>query len=251
MYLMYVDDVGDPGLTGSACSYFGLSAIIVHESRWRELLNRLISFRKSMKTIHGLPIKCEIHSSEYIRSPPIANMQKGTRLAILRQYLDELAKIDFISVISVMVNKTNKPQGYDAFESAWKALIQRYENTLQAGNFHGNYLNDKGIIISDNTNNLMLRRIHRKMSVINNIPNRGQHGYRNMPIQTILEDVYHKNSKDTFLIQSCDVISYFLLQNFAPNRYISKTGAKNYYSRISGILNRRAAPQHPLGIVLL
>jgi Protein of unknown function (DUF3800) len=54
MYLMYVDESGDTGLGRSPTNYFALSGIIVHESRWREFINQLIAFRKTLRAVYSL-----------------------------------------------------------------------------------------------------------------------------------------------------------------------------------------------------
>src|SRR2546425_7406636 len=75
MYIMYVDESGDTGLINSPTRYFALSGIVVHESRWRDFINALIAFRKTLRTMHGLPIRAEIHASELINHRPF-NLQK-------------------------------------------------------------------------------------------------------------------------------------------------------------------------------
>ena len=49
MYLMYVDESGDIGINGSKTKYFVLSAIVIHELRWNDALDDLISFRKMLR----------------------------------------------------------------------------------------------------------------------------------------------------------------------------------------------------------
>ena len=49
MYLMYVDESGDTGLANSPTRYFVLSGIVVHESRWREFINALVAFRRTLR----------------------------------------------------------------------------------------------------------------------------------------------------------------------------------------------------------
>lgn len=124
---MYVDESGDSGLIGSPTNYFTLSGLAVHESRWKDFLDHLVSFRKTMKAVYGLPLRVEIHSSAYIRSPPLPGIKKHERLAILRNYLDELSKLDYISITNVVVNKSGKPSDYDVFGQAWQILFQRFE----------------------------------------------------------------------------------------------------------------------------
>lgn len=178
-------------------------------------------------------------------------MARHTRLAILRNLLDELAKIDYISITNVVIEKKNKHDSYDIFDSGWKTLIQRFENTIRNGNFPGTYSTDKGLIIVDNTDGPKLQKLTRKMSTYNPIPNKMGIGigYRNMPTVTIIEDPHHKNSADSYFIQAADVSAYFLKQKLSPNAYIKRQGASNYFNRLSPVLNTKARKNDEFGIV--
>ncbi len=248
---MYVDESGDSGLIGSPTRYFALSGITVHESRWRDLLDHLVAFRRTMKAVYGLPLKAEIHASEYIRHPPVPNIQKHQRLAILRNYLDELAKLDYIRVTNVVVDKNGKSTPYDVFDTAWRTLFQRFENTVKFGNFPGHFKSDKGMVIVDNTEGGKLQRIVRKMAVYNPIPSLTGGPARNIPTVRLIEDPHHRDSQYSYLIQSCDVCAYFLQQKHAPSSYIRKSGAAHYFNRLQPILNTSASRTNGLGIVLL
>lgn len=247
---MYVDESGDTGLAGSPTDYFGLSGIVVHERSWRQFMNTLVNFKKTMRAVYGLPVRAEIHASEFIKSK-VYGFPRHIRLAILRNALDELAKIPDISVTSVIVNKVNKPADFDVFEFAWKALFQRFENTLLFGNFPGKFRQDYGIIFTDATSGLKLLRLVRKMSVINHIPNIGGGGTRNLPILRIIEDPHGKDSKESLAVQMADVCAYFLHQRFKPNGYVRKQSAVHYYDRLMPVLNLKASTVNPLGIVLI
>lgn len=252
MYLMYVDESGDPGLVNSPTTHFGLSGLVVHESRWRDLIDVLIAFKKTMRRVHGLPVRQEIHASEFINSRAF-NVGRHTRMAVLRNMVDELAKVDFISVTNVIVAKAGKPANYDVFTQAWLTLFQRFENTLKYGNFPGGHRADHGTVITDATNGTALLRLVRKMAVINYVPNQQQFGpgSRNIPIVRIIEDPHGKDSRDTLPLQAVDVCSYFLGQRFRPNSYVRRSGARFYFDRLAPILNMRARIGGTLGIVEL
>lgn len=251
MYIMYVDESGDTGLVGSPTRYFALTGITVHESRWRDFHAALVGFRQNMRAAHGLPVRTEIHASEYIRRPPVPNLSRHSRLAILRNYLDELAKMHFVSVTGVIVDKQGKLAPYDVFDSAWRTLFQRFENTISYGNFPGGHRNDKGLLIVDNTDGRKLTSLVRKMSVYNPIPSRFGGVPRNIPIVSIVEDPYPKDSSRSYFIQSADVCAYFLHQKFNPCSFVKKSGATHYYNRLDPVLNKRASTANGLGMVLL
>lgn len=78
MYLMYVDESGDIGLTGSPTRYFVLTGLVLHELRWRQTLDELIAFRREQKTDFGLKLREEIHASPML-SKPGDLVRKGIR----------------------------------------------------------------------------------------------------------------------------------------------------------------------------
>jgi len=180
-------------------------------------------------------------------------MKRHIRLAILRNFIDELAKMNFISITNVIVNKASKPANYDVFSNAWQALFQRFENTMSYGNFPGGHRNDFGLILTDATDGGKLQKMVRRMSVHNPVPNMSWAGpgYRNIPIVRIIEDPHPKDSKTSHLIQACDVAAYFLLQKYKPNTFIRKSGAQNYLDRLAPVLNKRATYSNVLGVVVL
>jgi hypothetical protein len=90
-------------------------------------------------------------------------LKRQGRLAILRNTLDELAKMDFISITNVIVSKAGKSSAYDIFDAAWRTLFQRFENTMVHGNFPGAFKNDFGMVITDATAGTKLLRMVRKM----------------------------------------------------------------------------------------
>jgi hypothetical protein len=250
MYLMYVDESGDSGLTNSPTDFFALSALVVHEQDWRTLVDSLVAFRKTLKGAYGLPIRTEIHASEYIKHS-VHGLPRYVRLAILRNTLDELAKFVDVSITSVIIDKRTKTAPYDVFDMAWKTLFQRFENTLQYGNFPGGHQRDMSVIYTDATAGKKLTQLVRKMGVYNPIPNAGGGGYRQLPITKIIEDPTGKDSADSLLVQMADVCAYFLMQRFKPNAYIKKQKAEYYYDRLQPVLNTKASRTSPLGIVEL
>jgi Protein of unknown function (DUF3800) len=248
MYLMYVDESGDTGLVGSPSRYFTLSGIVVHEKSWRTFIDRLIAFRKTLKSVYGLGVRTEIHASEYIRKP-IDGLSKYDRLAILRNTLDELAKMPEISVTNIVVDKQGKAPDYDVFQKAWGVLFQRFENTLFYGNFPGHYRDEFGMVLSDATAGQKLTQMVRRMAVYNPIPSSYGYESRNIPIRKIIEDPHFKDSRSSLPIQMADVCAYFLHQRFAPNSYIKKKAAHNYFDRLQPVLNLKASTSNAMGIV--
>jgi hypothetical protein len=253
MYLMYVDESGDTGFARGATSYFALSGIVIHESRWRDFVTVMKAFRQTLRASYGLPVRLEIHTSDFMRSPPMPGMAPHTRAAILRNLLDELAQFPDISITNVIVKKTGKQPTYDAFDNAWKILFQRFENTLKSGNFPGAHRGDHGLVFTDATNGTALSRLMRKMAVHNPIPNQmwAGPGYRLLSLSRVIEDPHGVDSKRSYFIQAADVCAYFLLQRYAPNTRTRRHNATRYFDRLLPVLNTKASRTNALGIVEL
>jgi hypothetical protein len=254
MYIMYIDESGDIGLNNSPTKFFILSGIVLHELRWLDYFNQLVDFRKRMLKTFGLHLREEIHSSQFISKPgSFSRIKKNDRLTILRDFANELATMSDLNVINVVVDKTNKPANYDVFEMAWKALLQRFENTLSHRNFRGPAnADDKGLIISDNTDSKKLTTLIRQMRRYNPIPHNINFyggGYRNLMLRYVIEDPNFRDSKDSYFIQAVDLTSYLLLQKLQPNVYMRKKSGGNYFLRLDPILCKIASRTDPYGIV--
>lgn len=248
MYLMYVDESGDPGNNTDQSRYFCLSGIVVHESEWRLFIDSLLEFRRTIRDVYDFPLRAEIHAVEMLRKSQFG-IEKYDRLAILRNFLDELAKYNFISITNVVVDKEGKPDDFDIFGAAWRTLFQRFENTLVHGNFPGGYKRSFGTVFTDATSGKRLSNIMRRMSAYNPIPNRYGAGFRDVPIQRIIEDPSERNSVNSLPIQACDVAAYFLQQRQRPNSYVRKKRAHAYFDRLDPVLNKVASTADPQGVV--
>lgn len=254
MYLVYVDESGDTGLINSPSNYFCLSAIVIHESQWQEILNATIAFRRALRATYGFKLREEIHCSHFIHKPgDFQRIAKSLRLRLLRDVIDFQANLTNYQIINVVVNKKNKPITSDIFSLAWQTLIQRIENTLQYHNFKGsNNATDSALLFVDKTDEVKLRNLTRKMRRFNPVPNSFSMGigYRMMPTQWIIEDAIHRDSAHSYFIQLADVNAYFLAQKFQTNQYIKKKGGRNYLDRLTPVLLKQASKSHPLGIVI-
>jgi hypothetical protein len=253
MFLMYVDESGDAGVINSPTRYFVLTGLVVHELRWRAVLDRLIQFRQDMKARHGLKLREEIHAAHFINNPGnLVRIKRHDRLSIIRDYADALASIPDLNILNVVVDKQGKGLSYGVFENAWRTLIQRLENTISYRNFRGPAnTDDRAIILPDNTDNKRLQALLRKLRAYNPIPNQGGGGYRNLPMVQIIEDPVFKDSEHSYFVQSADLAAFLLYQELAPNGYMRKKSGQHYFNRLQAILCTQAARNDPRGIVRL
>ena len=105
MYLMYVDESGDPGLVNSPCRYFVLSGLVVHESAWRPCLDALLAFRLRIRDYFELKLREEVHAAQFVRgSDALSRIAKHDRLTILRHFADELGALPGANLINIVVD---------------------------------------------------------------------------------------------------------------------------------------------------
>ena len=251
---MYVDESGDVGLDNSPTQYFVLSAIVIHELRWQNILSSLIDFRRIIRDTKGLKLREEIHCNEMINRPgPLIRIRRNDRLDIIKKCIDWVNSQPDMNTFSVVVDKNGRTD--DIFEFAWNALLMRFENTISHNNFAGpKNPDDKGIILSDNTEGEKLRKLIRKMRHYNTIPNvmsKYGGGYRNIQLQYIIEDTVFRDSQHSFLHQMVDVVAYCIRQRYEPNAYMKKKGGHNYYKRLANVSTQAVTNKNTHGIVEL
>jgi len=255
MYLMYVDESGDAGLQNSPTRYFVLTGMIVHELKWNETVDRLITFRKRMRAAFGLQLREEIHAGTMLTRPAsLVRIKRNDRLTIIRLFLDELSQMPHLNFINVRIDKQGKPATYDPFERAWEALIQRFENTLGYRNFPSpKNTRDMGTIFCDESDEGALRRLYRRMRVFNPVSSASWSifsGYRQLPIGKVIEDPTIRQSHNSYFIQAADVAAFAAYQWYAPSQYIRQKGARNYFLRLQSVLCKYAS-RTPYGVVEL
>jgi hypothetical protein len=164
---MYVDESGDIGLNNSPTRFFILTGLVVHELRWKANLDQLVSFRRRMRDLHGFKLPEELHASHLINTPgDLKRIKRNDRLSIIRALATELATMQDINFVNVVVDKQGKPPDFDVFGKAWQALIQRFENTIRNSNFPGpaNH-NERGLIFPDRTDDKKLTLLLRRMTL--------------------------------------------------------------------------------------
>lgn len=251
MYFLYADESGDVGLNASPTRFFCLSGFVVHELRWHETLDAIIEFRRNLKRRYGFKLRDELHAAHLLHNlGELARIPKSLRLRLLRDAIDFQAALPDVCIINVIVDKSAKSPGSDIFEIAWTTLIQRFHNTLSHKNFPGpQNADDKGLLVVDQTDEVKLRNLSRRMRRYNPVPSAYGLGHRAIPITTLVEDAVHRNSRHSYFIQLADVNAYFLYQKYQACGYVLRKGARNYFSRLAPVLCTVASRTHPEGIV--
>ena len=246
---------------GSPTRYFCLSGVVIHELRWQDILDHLLTFRRWLKRMYGIYLDDELHAADMIlnlkRLPTsLQKLKKHHRLSIIRHFADEISNLPDINIINVVVDKAKRvPNKYEAFRWAWYTLFQRFENTIRNQNFPGpKNTTDRGIVFTDETDGAKLTRYLNKMRISNKLKVRQEHGsvqYIDDPIRVIVEDPVLRNSRDSYLVQVADCSAFLLKQSIQPCSYMKKHGGQAYFKRLDRVLCKHACNRHSKGVVIL
>ncbi len=109
------------------------------------------------------------------------------------------------------------------------------------------------MLFPDDTDQVKLKRLVGRMRRYNPIPNQVRFcgGYRDLPIDRVIEYPSFRDSAESYFVQVADLIAFLLYQEIAPSAYMRKTGGKNYFMRLGPILLTQASSSDPRGIVRL
>lgn len=247
MHLMYVDESGDPGFNTYASKHYILSALVISQNDWFTFLSKLRDFRKSLKDRYRFNQREEIHASELIRINKIKSyrkLSKSVRISILKEYCDQIPIIfSTAKVINVALVKNDFDPGTDIQLIAWRRLIERFDTYLKKTS------QDKGIIVSDDTDAIKLMHLLRKMRVYNPIASHFSTPYYNAPADSIIEDIFSRSSNHSYLIQTVDVIAHLLYRKEFPKGSLRKYNLELQFDKLEPVLLKEASSKDPLGIV--
>lgn len=205
-YIVYCDETGDDGLNTKSSNVFILTSLYMPASSWQKNFNIMKSCRKTLKNKYGFHISQEMHTKNFLsdkgeyRNYNWSNEQKKE---ILNYFSASITRMD-LSIVNVIIDKNNiATNNYPILENALKYNIQRIENTLSDDcNF---------LMITDQGRIGPMRKTARAIRAFNPIQSQiPGYGYRNIPIKHMIEDIMEKNSKESYFIQICDFVSYFV-----------------------------------------
>ncbi len=268
MYIMYVDESGDPGPYNGKddgnSRHFILSGLIIPIKAWNESFRQLKDSRRRIRQSYGLAMREELHAAELVRINKIIayrQIKKADRIAILISFLREMPSIlAYAKVINICLDKEKiaKKDG-DSPDSkihardidspdpkiktlAWSRLIQRFDNFLKKAD------GSQGILVADGMEDTEIRALLRKMRVYNWMPSHYGKPY-NRPVEHVIEDPFHRDSKHSYFTQAADVIAHSLYRMEYPKGSLQKFGLDRGFRYLEPILLKEASSGDPLGIV--
>ena len=202
--LVYFDETGDDGANTLSSNQFVLTSIYMQTDTLQENFNKIRNCRKELKDRFGFHISEEIHTKHLVRDKGFYRSYGWTdqqRRDILIAFTKCIASLD-LKIINVIIDKTKiRTEDYCVLEKALTYNIQRIDNDS-----HGqwNYL-----AITDKGRLAPMRKTARAIRAYNPVQSHFG-GYTNQPIKGMVEDIMEKDSAESYFVQICDFVSYFV-----------------------------------------
>lgn len=220
MYLMYVDESGDPGMSMGSSEHYILTALVINHSEWEQSLKNLKQFRRRIQEQFGLDTHTEIHATELIRikkQEAYKSIPKVKRIQVLKRYAESLPEI-FPNARLLTVNHVKQfNRNTDSItEKAWQELLIKYQHFLSEKK-------ERGMLIADEGNERGLRNMLRKFR-------------KEVPLNQIIEDFSHRSSKASYFIQTVDVIAFLLYKKTYPKGSAKKYNLDLLFDRFSSLV---------------
>ncbi len=202
--IVYCDETGDDGLNTSSSQAFILTSIYMPSCEWKGNYEIIKSFRQQLKNEYGFHSNQEMHTKHFLTDKDpyrIYHWTKEQRIEILKKFTVMISSLH-MSAVNTIIDKTAiEIPDYPILEKALTYNIQRIENdSNNSWNF---------ILIADKGRIAPMRKTARAIRAYNPIHSQFG-GFINKPIRNMIEDVMEKDSKESYFIQICDFISYFV-----------------------------------------
>lgn len=257
-YIAYFDETGDDGIAITSSDHFILTSLYMPAESWQQNFNIMRGLRKELRDKYGFHVTEEMHTKHFLTDKnPYRNYKwsKEIKQEILKAFTLTIAEMD-LKIVNVVIDKTRfKDSNYRILENALKYNIQRIENDSDG---IWNYL-----IITDEGRIAPMRKTARAIRSYNPIQSKYSYEFRNQPIANMIEDILEKNSSESYFIQICDFVSFFVHLYFLieirnrslPNR-VANVIDDNFVKRVmitlrtSGRLNLKANESNMYGLVI-
>lgn len=258
MIIAYFDESGDDGFPATSSALFALSTIYLHYQSWQTTYREIHDFRRYLRDQYSFPVKMELHTRDFLlnKKPYSAlRIPDNDRIAVIGDYCRLMASLE-IQVINVVINKSAiRNPNYDVLDTAFTYAVQRIENTLNVVDPANRFM-----IIVDPGRVGKMRKTARRIQRINYIPSRYSSTHYRREVQRLIEDPLEKDSKESYFIQSCDLIAYLVYQHkqielglgTPPRRMpeaFSHDLLTSWLDILKPILNLQASRIDPFGIV--
>jgi hypothetical protein len=256
MHFMYVDESGDPGpydltkpVNMRASPHYIVTGFIIPAEEWRHYLNRFLDLRRYIKTKYGFPVRAELHGNELIgarsATPHRLVRPRSKRIQLYRDVLHYTCRImPKARILNVHLNKEHPQYAYtptpDGIQmKTWERLLERYNMHLEK-----DCGNDTGLIFADETNEIGIRRLIRRVRV-HHVAGSHFGGSYPMLLSNLIEDPIMRKSESSYFVQIADLVTHSLYRKLYPKGSLKKYNADKLFDCVSPLLHLPASSRDP------
>lgn len=208
MHIVYVDESGDLGATGSPSRLFILSAVLVSHERWIEARRVLDAMRAKLDALYGLRPSAEIHAAEFLGGAARHHgLDVRRRFQCAHHVLRCLRQSDCLRPVRVGVEKGGA-SGRVLLDRAWAGLL--VEVSREVDGFPANACGSRGLLVVMDHHGALPYRPSAEMDAG----------------QPLLELPFGRRSEDSTLLQCADLLGFLTKQSLDPNRYFNGSNGR-------------------------
>jgi hypothetical protein len=219
MYFAYIDEsgnVGDP--KGGGSRTYTLAAILLEATRWPNTFDRVLGFRRFLRTRFGVPVRSEIKATYLIHNRgPFRGLGLGdaARADIYRQAMRLQPKIGLLTYAVVIDKELLADRGdvRNPRDIAWEYLIQRLERFNAP---EGSHPGHPVMIIHDEGEGPAVRMLARKARRAGTAGSAFGTGHLIRPATLLIDDPVPKDSRQSYFLQLADLNAYAAFRTVQP-----------------------------------
>jgi hypothetical protein len=131
VHLAYIDESGSNGSVAIGGSLtFTLGCVMVEASKWPDVFDDVIDYRRFLKARFKIPMRAEIKANYLLRNAGpfrALSLSEQARFSVYRGMMRLQAKLELLSFAVVIRKDVMAARGvtFDPREVAWEYLIQR------------------------------------------------------------------------------------------------------------------------------
>lgn len=229
--MAYVDETGDVGAPSraGASSCYALGCVLINLDDWPTAFDRLIEFRRRLRSVLNIPMRAELKANYLIRnSGPLRalDLSPSQRQYAYRLHMRLLSQLPARAFAVVTDKAKARVSGNSCFDMTWEMLLQRFERTCH-------YENTTLMITHDEGNNDAVRRIVRKARRHLTAGTMYGGGNLRFKAEKFLDDPIPRSSQHSYFVQLADLVAYAGWRSYmAPSRSVAAVVPKSMWSHL-------------------
>lgn len=254
MFLAYFDESGDTGLANSPSTCFVLAGILVSDRNWLPALDATLQFRRFLKDEFEIKLSDELKAVHLLKCKgPFEHISPRAALRIYEMSMRFQAKCGLLRTFAIVIDKSKIQQpSTNIRETAWRYAIERIERLCAKGDGRAPPLDGHAMLFPDEGYGEYLKKMVRKHRRHHYVPSAFGDEALERPASNIIEDPFHRSSRESYFVQLADLNAYAAYRHLAPtSRFGSHVwdllGAARI-EQVNQLTRGRAAPR-PCGIV--